>query len=207
MSALKDFLLAPAPTPAPAPARATHVARGSQPSLAVVAPAPLLRATGCAAAVALARRARAPRALVCTYTGADPAARTPRTARDALGASLDARGIATQRRGRVLVAELPGDPAAAARTAAVAVAVAAPCVVAVALRAAALDEVLAGCDAVLVVAPGDGTLAQLTCASAAALGPAVACVAAPAGVVARGLSVAGLAAPAGLRRAIAGVLS
>jgi hypothetical protein len=202
VSALKDFLLAPAP----APARPPRAAGGSHPSLAVVAPAPVLLATGCAAGVALARRARAARALVCTYTGADPVARAPRTPRDALGTSLGARGIAAQRRGRVLVAELPGDPAAAARTAAAGLAVAAPCVLAVALRSAALDEVLAGCDAVLVVASGDETLAQLTCASAAALGPAVARVDAPAGVVARAVTVAGLAAPAGLRRAIAGAL-
>lgn len=199
MSALKDFLLAPAPAPAP------RASGGPHPSVAVVAPAPVVLAAGCATGVALARRGRTRRSLVCTYTGRDPIARPQRTPGDALGASLDARGIATQRRGRVVVAELPGDPAAAARTATAALAVAAPCVLAVALRAAALDDVLAACDAVLVVAPGDGALAEITRASAAALGPPVISVDAPAGAIARAVAAAGLAAPAGLRRALAGV--
>ena len=202
MSALKDFLLAPAPV-----AARDRAPAGSYPALAVVAPAAVLGPVCCAAAVALARRARAPRALVCTYTGVDPVARPPRALRDALSASLDARGIATLRRGRVLIAELPGDAAVAARTATMALAVPAPSVLGVSLRAAALDDLMTTCDAMLVVAPGDGAIAELARASAAALGRSIVRLDAPSGPVARALAVAGLAAPAGVRRAIAEVLS
>lgn len=106
----------------------------------------------------------------------------------------------------MLLAELPGDAAVAARTATVALAVAAPSVLGVSLRAVALDDLLATCDALLVVAPGDGAIADLARTSAAALGRATAAVDGPFAPLARALAVAGLAAPAGVRRAIAEVL-
>ncbi|MEP6954848.1 MAG: hypothetical protein ABI950_12385 [Solirubrobacteraceae bacterium] len=205
MSALGGFLLAPAPA---SRSRDPSRARAAAAALGLVAPTSGLVALGCASGVALAHRSRAGRALVCLYTGADPATVASRPARDALSGSLTARGIAAQRRGRVLVVELAADPDEAARTASLALAASAgaPFVLGLSLRAGALDALLSGCDAVLVAPAGDGALTELTCSSASALGPATARVASPSGPLTRALATAGLAAPATVRRAIAELL-
>lgn len=182
MSALGDFLLAPAPDRRPVHAVAAAA------SLGVVAPAPALAALACAAGVALASRGRGARPVVWLYTGVGPAA-------------------AAQRRGRVLVAQLPGDPDEAAREVLVArsAVAGAPCVLGVSLRATALDRVLADLDAVLVAPPAGEALAALAWDSTTALGRPAARVASLSGPLSRGLAAAGLVAPGGVRRAIAEV--
>lgn len=184
MSSLRDFLLAPAPASERRRARAVTAAA----SLGVVAPAPALAALACAVGVALASRGRGVRPVVWLYTGAGPA-------------------VAAQRRGRVLVAQLPGDPDDAVREVLVARAAAAgaPCVLGVSLRATALDRLLADLDAVLVVPPPGELLAALAWDSTTALGRPAVRVAPPSAPLSRGLAAAGLVSPAGVRRAIAEV--
>ncbi|MGZ6642758.1 MAG: hypothetical protein ACXVFT_13100 [Solirubrobacteraceae bacterium] len=207
MSALGDFLLAPGRT-----GRVRPVARARRASatLGVVAPAPALVPVACAAGVALARRARAPRSVVCLFTGTTPApAPGPRPGSNALAASLAARDVPAHRRGRLLVAALPAEPGEAARAARLALAAAGdlPFVLAVAIRTASLDALLAAQDAVLVAAPAGDALAELAVASAAALAPRAGAIDMPGSLAARALARAGLVAPGCVRRSIDAVLA
>lgn len=158
------------------------------PALGLLAPAGSLNALACAAGVALARHARARRALVCLQGGIEGEPRP---------------------RGRLLVTSLPGDPDDAARAARIALAEAGaslPTVIAVSLRTAALDALLAAQDGVVVAPRGDPLLTRLTIDAADQLTHATVTIAPTLGPAARALAHAGLLAPPAIRRAVAEVL-
>jgi hypothetical protein len=209
LARVRDLFVAPAGGAAAA-ARAA-AAPPPVPSVALLCrPADAL-ATGGALALALARDARARRALVATWRAgpeAVSAVRAPAVpeARRLVHA-LAAHGLEAEASGRLARAALPDDPEAALAAGARAAAVAtAPTVLALAgPRDDVLDRLIAAQDLV-VVAPGHGAdepLAALAIESVAALGvPAVAC--APVG---RGrgrmLAAAGVAAPRAAAAALA----
>jgi hypothetical protein len=184
------------------------------PSLGVLADARDLPAVAVAVGVVVARRN--PAALVCVHAGADglsaPAARVPGLAAAArLAASLRARGLAADARGRVAMVDLAreeGDAAGAAARA-LAAAGALPTVLAVSARDADLDVLLAAQDAILVALPPstDPTLAELAASGAARLGPRATSIALNLDPASRALALAGVRAPAALRAAIEGVLA
>jgi hypothetical protein len=207
LARVRDLFVAPAPT-----GSGTAAARAAPPvpSVALLCrPADAL-STGGALALALARDARARRALVGMWRagpGAATALRAPAVpeARRLVHA-LAAHGVEAEASGRLARAVLPDEPEAALATGARAAAVAAaPTVLALAgPRDAVLDRLLAAQDLVVVAQPAgaDRTLAALALESVSALGvPVVACVPAL-GARGRMLAAAGLIAP---RAAAAGL--
>ncbi len=203
MSALRDFLLAPGDggsgarrVVAATPGRAVPA------SLGVLAPAAVLPTVAAAVGVVLARRAGAPRSLVCLYAAGAPA---PAPCGDRLVASLAARDVGATRRGRVVVVGLPADADDAVATArrAGGAAGGAPLVLGVALRVRPLDELLAEQDALLLAAGPDAAPAQgLALASARTLALRVVPLPAALTPPARGLALAGVAAPRIVRHAV-----
>lgn len=190
------------------PTRACAVAPPRTPAcLAVLAPAADGAALGAALALALARRERAPAALVCLWApgGGRPSWRAPALPAAArLARVLAARGHDARSTGRLAVVRLaaPCEQAAAEALRASAAAGSAPAVLALAgPRAAAFDELLAQQDHVVVaVAPGaDPALARL---AVAGLERATACEVPPAHP-ARSLAAAGVALLPSARRALA----
>ena len=190
------------------PTRACAVAPPRAPaSLAVLAPAADAAALGAALALALARRERAPAALVCLWA---PAGQRPSWRAPALPAAarvtrmLCARGHDARATGRLAVVRLavPCEQAAAEAVRASAAAGSAPTVLALAgQRAAAFEELLAQHDLVVVaIAPGaDPALARL---AVAGLERATTCEVPPAHP-ARSLATAGVALLPSARRALA----
>jgi len=233
MSPLRDLLVAPRPADgtledAPRPEalargrlrllRRTRAApsatRALAPSLGLLSPARELPAAAAAAGLALARGA--PAALVCLHapgaTAHAPSLRAPARAGAArLAASLAARGLAAEARGRLALVALPDDPgecvSAAAR--ALAAAGALPTVLAVGIRDADVDVLLAAQGAILVaLAPStEPTLAALALAGAADLAPSAAAVSLALDPVARTLALAGLRAPRAIRHAVDGLIA
>jgi hypothetical protein len=184
------------------------------PSLGVLANARDLPAVAVAVGVVVGRRN--PAALVCLHAPGDalsaPAARVPAGPGAArLAASLRARGLAADARGRVVIVDLAreeGDAAGAAARA-LAAAGALPTVLAVAARDPDLDVLLAAQDAVLVALPPstDATLAELAASGAARLAPRATSIALHLGPASRALALAGVRAPAALRTVVEGVLA
>jgi hypothetical protein len=232
---LRDFLITPreapeAATPRDAPAARSEAARrrlrfplrpreragaaALAPSLGVLANARDLTAVAVAVGVVVARRN--PAALVCLHAPGDalsaPAARAPaRPGAARLAASLRARGLAADARGRVAIVDLAreeGDVTGAAARA-VAAAGALPTVLAVAARDPDLDVLLAAQDAILVALPPstDATLAELAATGAARLAPRATSIALNLDPASRALALAGVRAPAALRAAVEGVLA
>ena len=207
LSRLSALFLAPPPRAASAPvARARPV-----PSVALLCRPEDALPTGGALALALARDARARRALVAVWRGGPPAAEAVRApavpeARRLVHA-LAAHGLEAEATGRLARVLLPDEPeaalAAGARAAAVA---AAPTVLALAgPRDAVLDRLIAAQDLAVVARSRDhdAVVAALAVASIAALGvPAVACEPA-AGARSRALAAAGVSASRGLAARLA----
>jgi hypothetical protein len=184
-------------------------AAAGAPSLGVLANARDLAAVAVAAGVLAARGG--PAALVCLHAPdiepSTPPLRAPaRAAADRLAASLRARGLAAEARGRVAVVELAreGDDAATAAARALAAAGALPTVLGVAVRDPDLDALLAAQDAILVALPpsADPALAELTATSAARLTANSAPIALALDPVSRALAVGGLRPPRALQPAI-----
>jgi hypothetical protein len=221
--ALLDFVLAPPATAGRAdPLEAeAHAASAAGESLAaptapvcaaVLCAATDARALGIAAAALLARRHRAPCALVCVWTAecapaADPSSRPPaaRAARR-LAAALGAHRLDALACGRAAVVTLPVDPAGAVAAAgrAAAVAGAAPAVLVLGgPRLEALDGLLADCDRVIVAGrAGDEDVAPLAVAGLGPLADRTAAATVTLGPVGRALAASGLGVPAALRRAL-----
>lgn len=176
-------------------------------SLAVLAPPADAPALGAALALALARRAHAPAALVCVWApvAGRPLWRAPALPAAArLAAALVARGHDARGSGRLVVVRLASqcDRAASEALRASAAAASVPVVLALAgPRAAAFDALLAQQDLVVVaVAPGaEPALARL---AVAGLERGVACEVPPAHA-ARALAAAGVALLPAARRALA----
>jgi hypothetical protein len=220
---LRDFLIAPREAAEPATPRRLHFplrprertgAAALAPSLGVLANARDLAAVAVAVGVVVARRN--PAALVCVHTPGDapcaPAARVPaRPGAARLAASLRARGLAADARGRVAIVELAREEGnvAGAAARALAAAGALPTVLAVAARDPDLDVLLAAQDAILVALPPatDATLAELAATGAARLAPRATSIALNLDPASRALALAGVRAPAPLRRAVEGVLA
>jgi hypothetical protein len=182
-------------------------------SLGVLAPARDLPAVAVAVGVVVARRS--PAALVCVHAPGQeplvPALRAPARAGAArLAASLRARGLAADARGRVAIVDLVREEdVAGAAARALAAAGALPSVLAVAARDPDLDVLLAAQDAILVALPpsADATLAELAESSAARLAPRATSIALNLDPPSRALALAGMRAPAALRAAVEGVLA
>jgi hypothetical protein len=226
MSPLRDLLIAPRPAehatpraPQP-PARMARLARrrhapppALSPALGVLAPARELSAVASAAGLAIARGRSA--ALVCLHASgaaASPSLRAPAHAgAGRLAASLTARGLAADARGRLAVVRLPDDPAelssAAAR--ALAAAGALPTVLAVAQRSEDVDVLLGAQDAILVaLAPAaEPTLAGLALAGATELAPSAVAISLALDPVQRALALAGAWSPRTIRHAIEGLVA
>jgi len=218
MSPLRDLLIAPRPAahaPPSAPARRHRLARGmpttAAPSFGVLAPARELPAVALAVGVALAHGW--PAALVCVP--ASLLAPTPRAParRDAarLAASLSARGVDAEARGRLAIARLADDPdqLAGAAARALAAAGALPAVLGVAQRGSAADELLAQRDAVLVALgpAAEPTLADLALAGATELAPSAAALTLALDPIQRTLALAGCWCPRTIRHVIEGLVA
>jgi hypothetical protein len=198
----------------PLRARDRAAAGALAPSLGVLANARDLPAIAVAVGVVVARRN--PAALVCLHAPGDgvpcPAMRAPaRAATGRLVASLRARGLAADARGRVAVVDLAREEedAAGAAVRALAAAGAVPTVLAVAVRDPDLDVLLAAQDAILVALPpsADPTLADLAASGAARLAPTAASIALNLDPASRALALAGLRAPVAVRESVEGVLA
>lgn len=216
MSPLRDVFIAPAPADAAAPVQAPRSGRAHAVgrSLGVLAPARDLTAVACAAGLVIARGA--PTALVCLRLPGGvvsaPVLRAPvRGAAARLRASLTARGLAAEARGRLVLACLPSDPGEASSAAqrALAAADALPTVVAAAMRDEETDAVLAAQGAILVALPAcaGASLAELALAGAAQLAPQAATLALALDPVQRVMALAGLHAPRVVRSVVEGVLT
>ena len=220
--ALRDFLIAPREPARPDEALARGRLRLGRPrspqdgalaaSLGVLANARDLPAIAVAAGIVIARRS--PAALVCLHAGGErptaPVRAPARAAAARLAASMRARGLAADARGRVAAVELAGEGSDAAAAAARALAAAGtlPTVIGVAVRDPDMDALLAAQDAILVALPpsADTALAELTVASAARLGR-VASIPVTLDPASRALAVAGLRAPRLMRAAVEELLS
>jgi hypothetical protein len=198
----------------PLRARERDGAAALAPSLGVLANARDLPAVAVAVGVVVARRS--PAALVCVQVPGDelpaPALRAPpRRAATRLVASLRARGLVAEVRGRVAVVELAREPdhAAAAAARALAAAGALPTVLAVAARDPDLDVLLAAQDAILVALPpsADPTLAELAASGAARLAPRATSITLSLDPASRTLALAGLRAPAAVKAAVEGAIA
>jgi hypothetical protein len=219
--ALRDLLIAPREAgcededvaggrlPFPLRARTRPEAVALAPSFGVLANARDLAAVAVAVGVVVARRG--PAALVCLDAPGErpsaPAVRaSARAASARLAASLRARGLDADARGRVAVVALAGGEREAAR--ALAAAGSLPTVLGVAVRDPALDALLAAQDAILVaLGPSiEPALAELAASSAAKLGPGAASITVSLDPASRALALAGLRVPAAVRVAVEGVL-
>ena len=214
MSPLRDLLIAPRPAEEAASRPVEPPAlTAAAPSLGVLAPARELPAVAIAAGLALARRRST--ALVCVAAPATPAAaplRLPARAGAArLAASLAARGLPAEARGRIALVHLPGDAAEASTAAARAFAAAGaqPTVLAVAQRTEDVDVLLADRDAILVVLGSgtEATLAGLALAGARRITASAAALTLALDPVQRALAVAGCWSPPTIRHAIDGLLT
>jgi hypothetical protein len=227
--ALRDFLIAPREEggeggerraargrlrfPHGARERLGRAALAPAPSLGVLANARDLPAVAVAVGVVVARRS--PAALVCLYAPGDavpgPTLRAPpRAAATRLAASLRARGLAADARGRVAMVELAEEQDAAGAAAhALAAAGALATVLAIAVRDPDLDVLLAAQDAILVALPSsaDPTLAELAASGAARLAPRATSMALNLDPASRTLALAGLHAPAAVRAAVQGSIA
>ena len=182
-------------------------------SLGVLAYARDVPAVAVAVGVVVARRGSA--VVVCVHAPGQealaPTLRVPARAGAArLVASLRARGLAADARGRVAIVDLAREEdVAGAAARALAAAGALPSVFAVAARDPDLDVLLAAQDAILVaLAPSaDPTLAELAESSAARLAPRAGSIALSLDPASRALALAGVRAPAALRAAVGGVLA
>jgi hypothetical protein len=221
----RERAAAPATPPAPghllrrlvhgaAPRRGQPAAAAAlAPSLGVLANPRDLAAVGIAAGHVLARRS--PAAVVILHApGAalpQPAVRAPaRPAAARLAASLRARGLTADARGRLAIVDLTAedvDPASAAARA-LAAASALSTVLALAVRDPDLDAHLAGQDAILVALPPstDPALAELTAASAARLARRAASTTLSLDPLSRTLALAALRAPGPVRTAVEGLV-
>jgi hypothetical protein len=180
--------------------------------VAVLCAAEDARALGVALAGLMARRDRAPCALVCVWTTADARPRSdarPPASRAArrLAASLTGRGHDALACGRAAVVALPADPdealTAAARAAAAA-GIAPTVLVLGGPRPATFDDVLGAQDRLLVVTRPTADTGITTLALAgvpAGAQPPHACTVAF-GTLGRAAAAAGIATPAALRRAL-----
>jgi hypothetical protein len=240
MSRLREFLIAPpaasptgtppAPeagpfTEAPVSDAAPHatsprwpwrrVPAGSAPApaIGVLANAADAAVVGAAVGVTLGRGTAA--AIVCVHapghTTPAPALRAPARGQAArLAASLAARGLSADARGRLVLVALPDDPAQAAAAAERAQAASAdlPGVLAISTRHGALDTVLGAQRAILVALPStaEPTLTELAVAGAAALAPSAA-LPLRLGPLQRALALAGLRAPRAIRDGTEAVLA
>jgi hypothetical protein len=228
--ALRDFLIAPreaggdgAPAGDRAPAaprfhlprRAAHGdAAEIAPSLGVLSAGRDVHPLAVAAGLVVARRH--PAAVVCVHApGMDPLApalRAPaRPAAARLAASLRARGLEADARGKVALVHLgrgDAEPTAAA-AGAIGAAGPLPIVLAVAARDPDVDVLLATQDAILVALPpsAEPALVELATASARALTPNVATITLSLDPASRALALAGMRAPASLRDAVLSVLT
>jgi hypothetical protein len=217
MSPLRDLLIAPRPAeqaPSAAPAR-RHLRTRAAPataaaSLGVLAPARELPAVALAAGLAIAHGW--PAALVCLPAPLlAPAPRAP-ARRDAarLAASLSARGLDAEARGRLAVARLPDDAEdlAGAAARALGAAGALPTVLAVAHRSSAADELLAQRDAILVaLGPAtEPTLAELALVGATELTPSAAALTLALDPIQRTLTLAACWCPRTIRHAVGGLV-
>jgi hypothetical protein len=180
-------------------------------SVGVLAPARDMRAV--AVAVGLVAARRHPAAVACVHgPGGDPTGaglRAPgRAAAARVAASLRARGLDADPRGKVVLVELAGDPAAAAARA-FAAAGPLPTVLAVAARDPDLDVLLAAQEAILVALPASAepALAELATASARALAADVASISLALDPFSRTFALAGLRTPAAVRAAVEGLLT
>jgi hypothetical protein len=182
-------------------------------SLGVLAYARDVPAVAVAVGVFVARRDSA--VVVCVHAPGQealaPTLRLPARAGAArLAASLRARGLAADARGRVAIVDLAREEdVAGAAARALAAAGALPSVFAVAARDPDLDVLLAAQDAILVALPpsADPTLAELAVSSAARLAPRAGSIALSLDPASRALALAGVRAPAALRAAVGGVLA
>jgi hypothetical protein len=218
VSPLRDLLIAPRPAEpsVAAPAARTGLLarrRAAAPaiSLGVLAPARDLSAAALAAGIALARGASA--ALVCIQ--APVAASSPRaparTGASRVAASLVARGLVAEARGRLAIVALPDDPAELSRAAARALAAAGALssVLAVAQRGDDVDVLLRERDAILVaLAPAaEPTLAGLALAGATELVPRAVAISLALDPLQRSLAVAGCWSPRTIREAVQGLVA
>jgi hypothetical protein len=148
----------------------------------------------------------APGQAVLAATARAPA--RPRAAR--LAASLQARDLSAEARGRLVLVALPDDPATAAAAAARALAACGelPSVFATAARHGDLDALLRARQGILVALPAtaDATLADLALAGAAALAPSAG-VPLAIGPLQRALALAGLRAPRAIRDGVGEILT
>jgi hypothetical protein len=218
MSPLRDLLIAPRAgeqAPPGTPARRHLLTRAAPattaPSLGVLAPARELPAVALAAGLAIVHGW--PAALVCLPASMlPPAPRAPaRRAAVRLAASLTARGIEADARGRLAVARLPDEPEQLAGAAARALpaAGALPTVLAVAHRGSAADELLAQRDAILVaLGPAtEPTLAELVLVGATELAPSAAALTLALDPIQRTLSLAACWCPRTIRHAVEGLVA
>jgi hypothetical protein len=191
---LRDLFLAGEAAPAATPAR--RVAERTLPATLgmLVAPGDA-SAAGAALGLAAAAAHRAPCAVVCRWTGAEPAEQ-PRSgltvgAARRLAQRLAARGLVAGACGRVVTVALPASDieARAATERALAAAGDLPLVLAIAgARSPAFDGLLAGLDRLIVVPPADAPvgLEPLALDDAARLGRGVGVLRLPSGGVVTG---------------------
>jgi hypothetical protein len=219
--ALRDFLIAPAEADSAGRGRFRRPRRepqadaaGFAASIGVLAGARDVRAVAVAVGVVVARRH--PAALVCVHAPGDAAHAAPlrapaRAAAARLAASLRARDLGADARGKVVLVELAtadAEPAAAAARA-VAAAGPLPSVLAVAARDPDLDAVLSAQDAIVVALPPstEPALAELATTSACALTANAASMAVTLDPASRTLALAGLRAPAAMRAVVETLLA
>jgi hypothetical protein len=183
-------------------------------SIGVLAPARDVLAVALAVGVVVARRH--PAALVCVHAPAAvphaPALRAPAVPAAArLAASVRARDLSADARGKVALAELATADAEPAVAAARAVAAAGPLptVLAVAARDPDLDALLSTQDAIVVALPPstEAALAELAATSACALTANAASMTLTLDPASRTLALAGLRAPAAVRAAVEALLA
>lgn len=167
LRALTEHFVAPAEEGRPSVVRAEPVATAIPPGVGLLCPPRQGRTAGSAVGQHLARRRRAPAALVAVWTGDDPSSAAGGTVlgREArrLVRALGERDLAAHASGRVVVVALPAAPdiAAAAASQAFAVAAALPTVLVLAgPRDERLDALLEQRDLVLVADAGDGLVAD-----------------------------------------------
>ncbi len=170
-------------------------------SIALLCPPEEAVALGSGVALATARRARTPFAIAALWRPGGPAtsglgAPSGHRARR-LCSSLRARGLRAYTAGRVVRIDLPGDAEAAVGALGRATAASeAPCVfVVTGPRTAALDDVLADQDTLIIASEDpDDPLSRLAAARLATLGPPVRRIPASLPPISRALALAGLTA-------------